>query len=114
MAETFGAEELAQLWQTALKQYEKRTGDDLQNAPKLTPEQMVAELNEEFSGGDSRSDVVKKSLERMIELGTEIAGDAASRVSLCLSGISNPYMRDTRKQVDLLFHTGVSGCWSSV
>ncbi|KAH7046770.1 hypothetical protein B0J12DRAFT_756825 [Macrophomina phaseolina] len=80
MAETFGAEELAQLWQTALKQYEKRTGDDLQNAPKLTPEQMVAELNEEFSGGDSRSDVVKKSLERMIELGTEIAGDAASRV----------------------------------
>ncbi|OJD40290.1 neutral amino acid permease [Diplodia corticola] len=78
MAETVGVEDIEKMWETALKTYKERTGDDLNHSANLTLEEMEAELSKSFQGGDTRDDIVKKSLESIIQAGAEILSDVAS------------------------------------
>lgn len=72
-------EQLDELWQQARGEYERLTKRSLDNAARLTPQDLEAK-RDEFSQSD-RGELVKKSAEGVFQV-AKFAAEAASSVSV--------------------------------
>lgn len=79
MEEDYGADEVEQLWKTAVNEYQRKTGKSLKRMEPMDVAKMNQLLNVSFSGHGESGDIVKKCLTRVFQLG-DLAAKTASEV----------------------------------